>query len=290
MQKHLLKQPLLYFFIIGLFLFFLYEFTSTNKPEQDSNTIVVNKDTLLRFLQYRSKSFNEKTFENELDNFTKTELDNTINDYIKEEVLYREALKMNLDKYDYVIKKRLIQKLDFITNDLIDQDITISNSDIENYYNKNKNSFKTEPNVTFTHIYFKDLDSAKTKIELLKQNKINIRFDQATKHGTRFIYNTNYIDKTPDFIESHFGKDFTKKLFNIKITPNKWVGPIKSKYGYHLVLLTKKTNQTLPNISETKEQIKRKLKYTFSKQLAEVITKQMINQYKVKMDYKVAYE
>ena len=81
------------------------------------------------------------------------ELEGLINEYIRESILYREAIKLKLDKDDVIIRRRLAQKLEFITNDLI-QAPEPTDEEIIVYFKNNKDKYKTPDLITLTHIYF----------------------------------------------------------------------------------------------------------------------------------------
>ena len=178
---NLLKQPLLHFLLIGAVFFLIFHFTSLNRDlESDLKTVIVNKNSLVNFMQYRSKRFNREEFEAKLASISDEELNKLIDEYVREEVLYREALGLGMDKDDYVIKRRMVQKIEFINEDLVNYSLKITDEDVKNYYIENIDSYKIEPNATFTHVYFgKDKNGdaeAKTlaveELEILKKNQV----------------------------------------------------------------------------------------------------------------------
>jgi hypothetical protein len=153
-MKYFFKQPLLHFLLIGLGLFLIYNFTGKKGSEEvDSRTVVVDKETLLTFMQYRSKAFNQEEFEGRLENMSDEELRRLIDDYIREEVLHREALALNLGKDDYVIRRRLVQKLEFINQGFTEGSLNLSEKDVRQFFEMNKQDYYSEPHVTFTHVF-----------------------------------------------------------------------------------------------------------------------------------------
>ena len=114
----ILKQPLVHFLLGGFGLFILYNAVTPEK--EDYKTIVVDKDALLNHLQFNSKAFNNDVFEQRLAQMTDDELQQTIDAYVREEVLYREAMAMGLDQEDYIIKRRMVQKVEFMTEGITD--------------------------------------------------------------------------------------------------------------------------------------------------------------------------
>jgi len=143
-----------HFLAIGMGLFILFGLVAPANDILDSKTIVVNRNTLLTFVQYRSKAFNPEVAAARLDALSAAELDLLIADFVREEALHREALALGMDANDYVIKQRLIQSLQFITSGFVNAAIDVSDEDVAEYYEANKDDYFVDPYITFTHVYF----------------------------------------------------------------------------------------------------------------------------------------
>ena len=109
MLSIILKEPLLHFLTIGLILFLVYGYIEKDKYSDTPEKIVVDRSKLLVFLQYRSKVFDNQNFSDILNNMPGKQLRKLIDDYAREEALYREAKTLSLDKNNYIARKRLIQ-------------------------------------------------------------------------------------------------------------------------------------------------------------------------------------
>jgi len=282
----------LHFLLIGAAFFLLYNLTvKNNYSDTDLKTVIVDKNSLVTFMQYRSKIFNQDEFEYKLSSMSKEEINNLIKDYIREEVLYREALGLGMDKDDYVIKRRMVQKIEFINEDLADRSLEITEDDVKEYFYDNLDEYKIEPNATFTHVFFsKDkngIDEAKLlaedEIKLLNNNRVP--FYDSAKYGDRFLYHLNYVERTPEFVESHFGREMEEEIFKLNPSDTKWYGPYESPYGFHLVLLTEKNDETIPEIEEVYESILNDLSYELSNKAREKSIKEIIDSYDVKILY-----
>lgn len=288
-----LKQPLLHFLLIGAAFFLIFHFTSSNNnPETDLKTVVVDKNSLVTFMQYRSKKFNQEEFEAKLKNLPETELNNLVDDYVREEVLYREALGLGMDRDDYLIRRRMVQKIEFINENLVNNSQGITRQEVIDYYNKNLDDYKIEPNATFTHIYFSNdkngIDKAKQLAEnkLVVLNKTNVPFSDSVNHGDRFLYHLNYVERTPEFVESHFGAEMSEEIFELVPDETKWQGPFESQFGYHLVLLAEKKDEELPALEEVYDSIVQDLNYKLSNEAKEKSIKDIISSYDVRITYK----
>jgi hypothetical protein len=89
-------------------------------------------------VQFRSKAFNPEVAAARLDSLGDAELERLIDDYVREEALHREALALGMDQNDYVIKQRLIQSLQFITNGFVSAAVDVSDEEIAEYYEANR--------------------------------------------------------------------------------------------------------------------------------------------------------
>lgn len=223
-----LKEPLFHFLVIGIGVFFLYEVTSTNKPQDEVKLIEVNKARANRMVTLWEKRWNRLP--------SKEEFNALVEQYINEEVLYREALAMGLDNNDPVVRRRMAQKVKFISNDIITIE-TPSEKVLQNYLDTHASRYQLEGSMSFQHIYFNPSkhDSAmesEAKILLSKllekSNSINMK-----SLGDSFLHGTNFTDIKVFEINRLFGKDFTKELFEKPV--GKWLGPLVSGYGLHLV-------------------------------------------------------
>lgn len=258
-MKRLLKEPLVHFLAAGLGLFVLFGVVNRETDaDGDSKVIVVDRDALLTFVQYRTKTFEPSVAAARLDKLSDEELERLIDDYVREEVLHREALALGLDRDDYVIRRRLVQKVEFITEGFAEATSEVDEAALRRYFDANKDDYYVEPYVTFTHVFFEIEDRPREQARALAEKKLaelnrdEVLFSDAPQHGERFLYHINYVERTPEFIASHFGIDLAKALFELPADDEVWVGPFDSQYGVHLVMLT--TNE--PGREPTLEEIK----------------------------------
>ena len=292
MLKKIISQPLLHFVLIGVGFFILYSLLVHQSQDRYQRTIIVDKDSLLKFMQFRSKTFDQKRFTTKLDNMSDEELNKLIEDFIEEEVLYREALALRLDKDDYVIKKRLAQKVEFINQQLSEKSIDFNDDELRLYFEKNRDSYYIEPLATFTHVYFGNNVHGKEKATVLAEQKLKylndkkVPFTEASEYGDRFPYHLNYVGRSLEYVSSHFGTDFADEIFTISPSDTLWYGPFESEYGSHLVMLVKKEEGHYPKFNEVKERISSDARYESVKQKSDDAIRDIIDEYDVRIVYK----
>ena len=258
----LLREPLAHFLAIGLGLFVLFDLVAPEDAGLDAKTIVVDRPALLTFIQFRSKAFNPEVAAARLDALSDTELYMLIDDYVREEALHREALALGMDQNDYVIKQRLIQSLQFITNGFVSAAVDVSDEEIAAYYEANRDDYYVDPYVTFTHVFFGSDQHGAAEARQLAEAKLaelnheRVPFSESTRHGDRFLYNVNYVERTEDFVASHFGRSMAAELFALEPDDSHWYGPFESAYGFHLALLTRRTDGLYPPLEEIADTVR----------------------------------
>ncbi len=107
---------------------------------------------------------------------TAQELEGLIEDHIKEEILYREAIAMGLDRDDTIIRRRLRQKMEFLAEDIAAQDEP-AEEELELFLEQNADRFRIDATVSFTHVYLnrdrrgeRALDDAEALLARLRQS------------------------------------------------------------------------------------------------------------------------
>ena len=261
-MNRILKEPLLHFLIVGLALFVVYEFVGGDEADYDSRVIVVDRDALLTFVQFRSRAFEPPLAAAQLDGMSAQEPDDRVAAYVREEALHREAIALGVDQNDYVIKQRMIQSIRFITNGFVTAGVEVTDEDVADYYLRHRDDYYVSPVVTFTHVFYstehrsEEEATALAATKLAELNRDRVPFTGAPQHGERFPYFVNYVERDPDFVASHFGSRMAKEIFGLDGNDSEWRGPYLSAYGAHLVLLTRNVPGRYPELDEVEGSVR----------------------------------
>lgn len=260
--RRFLREPLLHFLVAGGILFGIFGLTHrAGLALASDKTIVVDKESLLNFLQYRSSAFKPEFFSSQLEAMTPAERKDLVDQYVQEEILYREAKAMGLEQSDYVIRQRLVQKMRFLIEDMAEGRAEPSDAVLAEYFQKNRKRYAVDPSVTFTHIFFDssvrgDKEARESALRLKDTlNAGGAAFSDAPKYGDRFPFLQNYVERTFDYVASHFGNEFVSELKQSAPAEKHWIGPIRSTYGYHVVLMTRLTEARIPELNEIRSQV-----------------------------------
>jgi parvulin-like peptidyl-prolyl isomerase len=244
-MKKIYKEPLLHFLIIGALIFVLFSLVNKEEDIVSSNKIVVSTAEIKRLSGNWSRKWNRPP--------TETELKGLVDSYIKEEVYYREALALGLDQNDTVLRRRLMQKMEFLSNDLAELNIP-DEASLNKYFLDNQDKYKLPARVSFTHIYF-SLDKRGAKaLEDAKSVLSELNALRAPEKGDSFMMQYDFVQETPFEVERLFGKGFAEQLFQSEI--NTWQGPIESGYGLHLVYISEKIGSRMPELASVIDEVR----------------------------------
>lgn len=256
-MRRFLKDPLAHFLAAGALLFIIGSAAKPARPADDA--IVIDRAALLQFIQYRSKAFEATTAAAILDNMSEAARAGLVRDYVREEALAREAKALGLDANDYVIRQRLVQKVEFLAESTAAAIGEPAEADIAAFYVANRERYASPPSATLTHVFVstekKSPDAAQAEaLALLAELKSKkAAFDDATGYGDRFLFHKNYVDRTDDYIRSQLGDEAAAAIFDSAAPLNEWRGPFRSDYGEHLIFVASRTPARLPPLDEIRD-------------------------------------
>lgn len=244
----LLREPLLHFAVLGSLLFAGAHYWDDGSRAPDDSSIIVREGKVRSLAQIFQRTWQRPP--------TQQELDGLIQDYVDEEVFYREALAMGLDQDDTLIRRRLRQKLEFVAEDLTDA-VEPTDDELEKFLAENTGRFRLEDRTTFTQIYF----SPQRRGESLAGDLDHAL--QAVRAGTTDVAEVGDPILLPMFhenlrdsdIANLVGRRFSEDLKQVET--GEWAGPIESSYGVHLVKVHERTPGRLPDLEEVREAVRR---------------------------------
>ncbi len=283
-----LKEPLLHFITAGVAVFLLFEAVSPDGAGLGDKVIVVDRESLLTHIQYRTRAFEPRIAADRLATLSAEELERTIRDYVREEALHREAKAMGMDANDYIIKRRLIQKVEFLAQGFAEASIDIDEADLARYLEGNRDDYFIEPKVTFTHVFFnadrrgREEAHAAAEAALMRLNGAGVPFAEAGRHGDRFIYHLNYVERTTDLVASHLGPGLTKAVFSAPAGDGVWRGPYVSEYGAHLVLVSRSEPGRYPELAEVRARVMDDVRRTRARERLDAAIDEIIASYEVR--------
>ena len=228
--------------IVGLIIGLSIIVLSTIQPTSDINedTIIVNNRNLEVF--YFNSLDSENPYNQDFSILSDKQINQLKKEFIKREVLAREAKKLGLDKIDSIISARLAQLgQQALVGEIIDID-NVEISEVNNFFDTNKSQYIEPETISFSHIFFDTEESAKSYLIRLSVEPDSEKLkDLINTGGIVFPYQKNYSKKPFSFVVGHFGEIGATNLFSLQKDIKNWQGPIRSSLGYHLVNVFNRT-------------------------------------------------
>jgi len=251
MLRKLAREPLVHFLLLGAALFLVDAWLRPAATSTANAEIVVSEPRIRSLAQNFSRTWQRPP--------TREELDGLVNSHVREEVFYREALALGLDRDDAIIRRRLQQKMEFVSEEAAAL-APPTDDELTAYLKANADAFRTEPRATFLQVYLDPrkrsatLDAdAKRLLDTL--NRAAVSPDLSKLGDTLTLLETRYENATQTDLARLFGSDFADAL--VKQPVGKWVGPIPSGYGVHLVRLDALTPGGAPPLADVRPLVER---------------------------------
>ena len=263
-----------------------------NSPsiEGEGSGVVVDESRLVRFLQYLSQNPAREQALARLEALTPAQRRQLIDAYVREEVLHREARALGLDKNDQAIRQRLVQQMRLLL-EASAVDGAATELQLRAYFLGRQADYAVPPAITFTHIFFSHKrhggSGAKQKAEQLKRelNQQATAFDDATRHGDRFAFHRNYVDRSPDDVAGHFGQSMAEQVFALEVRDDRWQGPLISEYGAHLLLVVKRQPGYLPEFNDVITRVASDYRFEQRQQQMRKAEARLVSNYRIEQCY-----
>lgn len=244
----LIREPLLHFLLVGLSLFGL--FAALNKDSAlPTNRIEISRADIEQLHLLFQRQWQRLP--------TPQELRALIDGRIREEVLYREALALGLDRDDTIVRRRMAQKVEFLVADTA-VPAQPEEAALAAYFDSNRERYREPARLSFTHVYFspdqrgaRATSDAQIVLKSLQASKTNP--GSAAGRGDRFMLAYDYVDKGTDELARDFGQVFADALERLPV--GRWSGPVTSGYGTHLVYVSAREDVRIPLLSQVRERV-----------------------------------
>ena len=245
----MLKEPLFHFLVLGLLIYGGYAWLHADDAPDNEQTIVVGAGELA----WMQTSFEKRWKRGP----TPVELGGLVKEYVRETVLYREALAMGLDQDDTIVRRRLAQKLEFLVQDLVEVSPPTEEA-LEVYFGEHLADYREPDRITFTHVFVDpDRRGAETLGDAAEIREALEKFedpaDGAKELGDPFMLQSYYPERTEAEISKLFGGEFAKSVG--ELSEGAWHGPVLSGYGVHVVYVHGTQTFPQPSMSEVRERV-----------------------------------
>jgi hypothetical protein len=247
MFTRIFRDPLFHFLLLGAAIFAIYGFATRHRTDKPGE-IVVTQGTIENLVTGFARTWQRPP--------TDEELQGLVRDYIREEAAYREALAMGLDRDDMIVRRRLRQKLEFLSDDLASR-AEPSNKDLQAFLMARPELFQREALFSFDQIYLNPQIHG-TNLQHDESRLLNVLHKgqpDLTAQGDPFLLPQSFQEITLADVKKTFGEQFASALSTLPV--GQWRGPVPSSYGEHLILLSKRTDRYMPALAEVRDQVRR---------------------------------
>jgi len=245
----LIKEPLVQFLLIGALIYAAYALFGTPDDEEAQRTIHISEARIENLAAMWEKRWNRPP--------TDAELVGLVRALLREDILYREALAMGLDDDDHIIRRRLAQKLEFLTNDIVQMQEP-DDAELEAYFSASIERFRAPDRVTFTHVFFNPdargdatLDDAAQALERLQAaGEPN---GEIVDEGDRFMLRNYFAGASELDISRALGSGFAESVMQLET--GVWHGPVLSGFGTHLVYVSEFEPAPPPELEDVRDDV-----------------------------------
>jgi hypothetical protein len=238
------REPLLHFLLLGCALFLYYDLASDDAVAPPKR-IHVERGQVQQLVASFERTWSRPP--------TPEELDAMVEGYVREEVFYREALAMGLDRDDPMVRRRMRMKLEFILEDLTPEDV--SDAVLEEFVQQNADDFRRQPQVSFRQVYLdpdRRPDLPADAERLLAALNDGAKADEL---GDPTLAPRAYQRARQDEIERDFGQDLAREV--AALPPGAWRGPVYSPFGAHLLKIDERIEAHLPPLADIRDEVLR---------------------------------
>ncbi len=275
MLKSLLREPLVHFLLLGAALFVLDAWLRPAAVPAATSEIVVSEARIRNLAQNFARTWQRPP--------TREEIDGLVESHVREEVMVREALALGLERDDTIIRRRLQQKVEFVSDEAAAL-AKPGDEELAAYLAAHADAFRSDPRVTFAQVYLDpakragtmDAD-AKRLIDALNAPKGSL---DVAKVGDRLmLLEPRYENATQTDLARLFGDEFAEAV--VKQPVGRWSGPVRSGYGVHLVRVETLTPGGTPDLADVRPLVEREWANARRQELSKAFYDRLRAKYKV---------
>jgi len=243
--RTLLGEPMLHFLLLGIVLFAIYQWKAP--VDSGGRRIVITQgvvdDLVAQHVAARGREPSS------------TELSRLIESYVRDEILYREGVKLGLERDDIVVKRRVRQKIEMIAEEDASTGAP-TDADLSAYLTANQARFVQPAILTFEQVFIGASTSGLGAVQAVAVTGAALRTGADPEELGKPTLLPHWMTRTPaDLVARDFGASFAATLEKVPV--GEWVGPIDSSFGAHYVRVAERTPAVAPQLTAVRDQVVR---------------------------------
>lgn len=234
--SRLAREPLIHFLVAGALIFALWGGAEGDSADR---SITVEEARVRTLAQQWQLTWHRQP--------TPAEIDGLIREHVKDEVYYREALRLGLDKEDITVRRRMRAKMEFFVAAQAESEVP-SDMVLQTWLDRHQRDYATAASLSFDQIYLGDqVESARVILDRLSKGA-----DPATM-GSRLSMPSSMEAAPSEEIDRLFGDGVAKALARQQL--GRWAGPVSSGFGQHLVRVRRRVPGQVPALATVRKAV-----------------------------------
>lgn len=267
-MRRLIREPLLHFFLVGALLF--AGFAALNRDALQAPTdIVVNNERVLALRAQFERAWQRPP--------TPAELDGLVENWVREEMLYREGVALGFESEDPVIRRRVVQKVAFLTEALVDD--TVSDSELDDWLARHADDYRIEPQFTFRQVYFDPRRHGDNLESVVDAAERALQADAGAMAGDATLLPERVELRPLRDVERTFGGEFAERLEELPVSGE--LVRIRSGFGLHLVHLESRIDGRPAALDDVRQAVLRDVLDDRRRQADEALVESLRKRYRV---------
>jgi len=268
--RRLLREPLVTFVVLGLGLFWLY---GQVVPQDASHTIRLSTADVDALRTDHQRRFGtEPTAEDDRA---------IVAHYVDDEILYREALALGLDRGDIIVRRRLLQKMEFLLDGLHPVPEP-TDADLEAYLAAHTDRYRTPARIDLVHVFVsRDRHGADANAMALRLRAELVRGADPAVVGDPFLRGRVLREQSEQDLAGIFGPAFARVA--LELPTGEWSEPVTSSYGLHVVRVSKRSPAELPPLAVVRAAVRQ----DWSEERRDAARKSALDELRGKYDVRV---
>lgn len=268
--KKLLKEPLVHFLGGALLVFGFFWATGSNRDPADY-AITVDETDIDRLRAGWIRNFRREP--------SASELENLIDQEIREEIYYREALRLGLDRNDPVIRRRLFTKMRFLRNaEAVEEP---ADAVLQQWMDDRPEKYGQAGRYDLEQIYLGQAGEMDRNQVTQMQDQLNAGLVQPENSGKPISLPARLEATQSEMVERLFGERFAESLGDL--SAKSWEGPVPSGFGLHLVRISNREAGALPALDDVRQQVVNDWRAAQTQNAEEVEFQKLRRQYDIRI-------
>jgi hypothetical protein len=276
--RKLLGEPILHFLLIGIALFGAYRWMAPG--DSGGRRIVITQgvvdDLVTQHVAARGREPST------------TELNHLVESYVRDEIMYREGVRLGLERDDVVVKRRVRQKIEMIA----EEDASTrapTDADLSAYLVANQARFVQPAILTFEQVFIGESRSGPGVVHVVAVTREALRKGGDPEELGKPTLLPHRMTRTPaDLVARDFGASFANALEKVPV--GEWVGPIDSSFGAHYVRVSDRTPAAAPQLAAVRDHVVREWENERRQRARNDAYTKMRGEYQVSIETELASE